>query len=155
MKSDYTKAWSILFIVAGILGLCGCSSSIWQKWNVRPVDWQSVQNAGGIRIGTPEIKEGQTLLPVECDLSGLHEITTPPTQINSALVVQSVNAQRKGAVILLQVNARLIDPTTEQTKADNSRIHYADLTGIPAGIYEVYYERAGVEGQHLGRITLP
>ncbi len=147
MSSIQCRLWVLALIAGIILGFSACST--FRYWSAQPVDWQFIQRAGGIRIGEPVTKEGKVLLPVECDLSGLQEITTQPTQMNSALVVQKVNARRVGAVIILQVISQLL----EKGEAVET-VHYADLSDIPAGTYEVYYERAGVTEQHLGQITL-
>jgi hypothetical protein len=138
-------AASALFVVlaaASHAGLIGWMTS-------RPQNWKSVQEAGGIRIGAPTEKDGRKVLPVEYDISGLTAVTRKPTVINSGLVVRKIELKRQGAQIILRVVSQLVEEHPKTAK-----VHYADLSEIPAGTYEVYYEDARDPAKQLGRIEV-
>jgi hypothetical protein len=92
-------------------------------------DWTFIQETGGIRVGAPIEKDGKQVLPVDYWPNG-----------NSGLAVRRINLTRKETPngddqIIIQVVTQLVEKG-----ADTAKIHYVDLTGIPPGRYEVYYE---------------
>lgn len=112
-------------------------------------DWAFVLRTGGMRIGAPVEKAGKRWLPVEYDVSGLTAIAQKPTLMNSGLVVRRITATRADKQIVL----RVITQAIEKGSASGST-HYADISGFPPGVYDVFYERAGDAEKHLGRIEL-
>jgi len=112
-------------------------------------DWQFVQQTGGIRIGVPIDRDGKKVLPVEYDVSGLTTVTRKPTTMNSGLAVRKIEAKKKDKQIVLRVFTQLV----EKSSITGSQ-HFADLSGIPAGSYEVFYEVAGDQEKLLGQIEI-
>ncbi len=112
-------------------------------------DWDFVQKTGGIRISNPIEKDGNTILPVEYDVSGLTTITQKPTLINSGMTVRKIGFKRNGAQIIIRVVTQVAEKGTHA-----GPIHYADLDGLPPGKYQVYYGTAGDAGRFLGEIEI-
>jgi len=112
-------------------------------------DWQFIQRTGGIRIGAPIDREGTKVLPIEYDVSGLTTITRKPTALNSGLAVRKIEAVKKDKQIILRVFTQLV----EESSITGSG-HYADLSDIPTGSYEVFYEVAGDKEKLLGQIEI-
>ena len=99
-------------------------------------DWKFIQDVGGIRVGDPIPATGDIWnLPVECDVSGLTEITTKPTGINSALVVKDIKSQTRQDKILIWVVVCVVtDKYTEPHWTKSIR-----LKGVKEGKYSVQY----------------
>lgn len=112
-------------------------------------DWQFVQQTGGIRIGAPLERDGKKILPVEYDVSGLSAVTRKPTTLNSGLAVRRIEAKMKNKQIVLRVFTQLIDKS-----GITGPLHFVDLSRIPAGSYEVFYEVAGDQEKLLGQIEI-
>lgn len=116
-----------------MLGATGCGMVTAQSR-----DWAFVQQTGGMRIGVPMEKGGREVLPVEYEL-----------KFNSALVVRQITAKQEGQQIVLRLVTQLTD------SFDHGRSPYnVDLSGIPAGTYEVFYETAGDAAKRLGQIVV-
>ncbi len=112
-------------------------------------DWQFVEDTGGMRIGVPVQKGGKKMLPIEYDASGQTTVTRKPVTMNSGLAVRKIETELKDGNIII----RVITQVVEKTSNTGSK-HFADLSGIPRGSYEVYYETAGDPKKHLGQIEV-
>ncbi len=112
-------------------------------------DWQFIQKTGGIRIGLPIDRDGKFVLPVKYDVSGLSSITCKPTLQNSGLAVRKIELSRKDNYLVLQVYTQVVENTNNKDS-----VHYVDLSGIPTGSYEVFYEIAGDQEKLLGQIEI-
>lgn len=112
-------------------------------------DWEFVQQTGGLRIGAPIEKEGRRVLPVEYDVRGLTIVTRKPTTMNSGLAVRRIEVVAKGGHIVLQVVTQVFEKNSVA-----GPLHYADLSGVPAGSFEVFYGVAGDAEKRLGRIEI-
>ena len=112
-------------------------------------DWQFVQQTGGIRIGDPMDTDGKIVLPVDYDVSGLTAVTRKPITLNSGLAVRKIKAQKKDNRLVLQVFTQLMEKSSI-----TGPHHLVDLTGIPIGTYDVYYESAEDEEKFLGHIKI-
>jgi hypothetical protein len=130
---------SVATAEAGILG--------WLTSDRR--DWQFVQNIGGIRIGTVHEVAGKKVLPVEYDVSGLTTITRKPITLNSGLTVRKVTATRRSGCLVIQVITQVVD-----AKSEARSTHLVDISDIPFGTYQVFYEKADDPEKRLGQITL-
>ena len=99
-------------------------------------DWTFMQAVGGIRVGDPQSVSRDTwTLPIECDVSGLTEVTTKPTGINSALVVKDIKTQTRQDKILVWVVVCVVtDKYTESHWAKSIQ-----LKGVKEGKYSVQY----------------
>lgn len=141
------KAVAVMFLAlaaaasahAGILG--------WLSSERR--NWQFVQDTGGIWIAAVREIAGKKVLPVEYDVSGLTAITRKPTTMNSGLAVRKIATARKGGSIIIQVVTQVVED-----KRQAAATHLVDLSDIPPGSYEVFYEIAGDPEKSLGRIEL-
>ena len=115
-------------------------------------NWKFVQSTGGLRILKPQFTGGKLLLPILYDASGLSEITCKPTALNSGIVVDKIKASRIGTNIVLQVTTCLRKDMGSTEGA--GRFHYADLSGIPAGTYQIFYGRTNDPTAILGQIRI-
>jgi len=112
-------------------------------------DWQFVQQTGGLRIGAPIGKDGRKLLPIDYDVSGLTTVTCKPTAVNSGLAVRRIEAAGKNGKIVI----RMFTQVVEKGRVSGPK-HFADLSGIPRGSYDVYYEIPGDPQKRLERVEI-
>jgi hypothetical protein len=115
-------------------------------------DWKFIQSTGGMQILTPKLTGGRMILPVLYDASGQTEITCKPSALNSSIVVDKIKVSRSGSSIILRVTTCLRKDMGSTEGAGS--IHYADLSGIPAGAYMIFYGRAGDPSTVLGQIEI-
>ncbi len=80
-------------LILGILFLTGLSSC--SVLGTNKATWNFIQSVGGIKTGTPLYTYDGWYLPIQCDVSGLHEITTQPTNMNSALECAKIDIKKK------------------------------------------------------------
>jgi len=128
------------------------SAGLLDWWVPHKADWKFIQSTGGIQVLTPKLTDGKMLLPVLYDASGMSEITCKPSVANTGIVVDRIKVSRSGHSIVLRVTTcmRKDMGSTEGT----GRIHYADLSGIPAGTYLIFYGRADDPSTVLGQIEI-
>lgn len=131
MKSLLAVVVSFTLATAAHAGVVG-----WLSSETR--DWQFIQQSGGIRIHPPIKKDGKRVLPVDYWPAG-----------NSGLAVRKIKLKKRGAQIVIRVVTQVVEEGS-----DTGRVHYVDLTGIPAGSYQVYYETAGDPMKFLGRFEI-
>jgi hypothetical protein len=115
-------------------------------------DWKFIQSTGGLRILPPQIIDGKMLLPVLYDASGLSQITCKPSALNSGIVVDKIKVRRSSDVLVIRVSTCLRKDMGSTEGAGH--IHYADLSGIPPGTYQVFYGRANDPYTILGQIDI-
>ena len=113
---------------AGIVGL----------FTAKTRNWTFIEETGGIHLGAPVAKEGKRMLPVEYWPEG-----------NSGLAVHKISLDRQDSQLVIRVVTQVVEKGS-----DTSRVHYVDLSEVPAGSYKVYYETAGDPGKLLGRIDI-
>jgi hypothetical protein len=65
------------------------------------------------------------------------------------MAVRKIEVRRNKSQILIRVVTQVVEKGS-----DTGRIHYADLSDIPAGAYEVYYESAADPVKRLGQIEI-
>jgi len=115
-------------------------------------DWDFIQSTGGIRVLKPEEAGGRIRLPVLYDASGSTATTCKPTAANTGLVVDKIKVRREAARLVIRI---LTLPVKDSGSTEGTgQLHYADLTGFPPGIYDVYYARADDRSTWLGQIEL-
>lgn len=59
-------------------------------------DWAYVQAIGGMKLGTPQQKDGNWTLPVDIDVTGSRAVTTQPTAQHPGLVCAGIQAEPHG-----------------------------------------------------------
>ena len=106
-------------------------------------DWAFIQSVGGMKVS----QDGRSLI-VDCNVSGLHEVTVEPTMVNSALGVREVKHKRVGQTIQL----RLV--TTVLGKGITTTCKPLDLSDYPAGDYAVQYVDRDGTTHALGSVSL-
>jgi len=111
--------------------------------------WKFMEAVGGIAIGQPSRKLQSVYLPVQCDVSGLTEITKKPTTINSALFVKIIKTKIEEQKIYISVKTGLV------SKNETCMCSGVDLGDIPAGNYEVIYYGSVREQHSLGSVIVP
>jgi len=111
-------------------------------------DWSFVKSVGGLKIGKPYKELNIHYLPIKVDVSGLQEITTKPTMLNSALMCSRTGLLIKGNEIYISIYTSLIN----ETAGNNCKS--IPLLGIREGKYTVYYSATNTEKHKLGSITI-
>ena len=115
-------------------------------------DWHFIQSTGGIRILPPEFMGGKVRLPVLYDASGVSQITCRPSVRNTGLVVDEIKVKREKSRLVLRI---FTSPVKDCGSTEGAgQLHYADLAGLPPGVYDVYYSAAGDPAAWLGQIEL-
>jgi hypothetical protein len=142
MKILLTILFPIMLVATSRGGIVG-----WLTSDTR--DWSFVQQTGGIRIAAPIEKEGRKVLPVEYYVQGTVAITCQPTLMNSGLAVKKIELKSQGAQIVIRVVTQVVEEGS-----DVGRVHYGNLSGFPAGSYDVFYETAGDATKRLGKIEI-
>lgn len=132
-----------------LLGLVSCH---WLP-TVTPdfvASWEFLQEVGGISLGAVEKRaENSWHLSLNCDVSGLQEITIKPRKMNSALVVRKVSKRIEDQRIILS----LFVGAPKEGKHGSSSCPPAMIQDAQPGTYEVFYDDpAGL--RKLGSITL-
>ncbi len=131
-------------VVSAIL-FCLCLSGL-----AHGESWNFLESVGGISIDTPyRTSEGTIYLPVNCDVSGLREITKKPTVMNSAIVVDAVTAKVRKNEILISVDTGLAKREAKCT------CEGVDLGNVPAGQYEVLYYGSDRQRHKIGTVLVP
>lgn len=121
---------------------------IWLSAQKRP--WAFVQAVGGIEVMAP-VRDGHGWrLPVNCNVSGLKRITREPTQLNSALVIRSIDVESRGGDLWVSVVTCLAG---EGRGAGG--LHYADVSNLRPGRYRVFYGREGDTAHAIGSVVIP
>jgi hypothetical protein len=118
----------------------------------RSADWNFIQSTGGIRILTPVTVGGKLLLPVLYDASGMSNITCEPTAVHTGVVVDKIKVSQSGTNIVIRVTTCLRKDMG--STVGEGRYHYADLSGIPPGSYQIFYGRADDPTAVLGQIVI-
>jgi hypothetical protein len=101
--------------------------------SVKDRDWAFMQSVGGMAVTSARGPDGRRHLAVECDVSGVREISVKPTAINSGIVAHEVRVRRSGAALYLIVRTAI--PSPGRTSACDA----VSLGVPPAGRYDVYY----------------
>ena len=114
-------------------------------------DWQFVQSVGGIAVGTPQRgANGQVLLPVNCDVSGLRAVTASPSAINSGIACEAPAVVVRGRSVYIAVVTSL-----PSEKVGSARCPDANLGTLAPGRYAVFYGSAEDTAHPLGSIEVP
>lgn len=131
---------NVLLIASTLLVACTATSE--------PRDWSFVQSVGGISVGEPAQSNGVWLLPVEADVSGLREVTTKPTAMNSGIACHSVAATIEGQSIFLVVS------TTVAGQGRMAQCPSAALGQLRAGAYSVLYRGPNEAAIYLRQVSI-
>lgn len=131
MKSFLTLLIALMMVNSAEAGIVGWFTSKTQPWSF-------IQKTGGIHIAPPMQKGEKKVLPVTYWPEG-----------NSGLVVRAIKLKQKKAQLSIQVVTQVIEKGS-----DTSARHFVDLSKIPPGLYEVYYETMGDPKKRLGRILI-
>ncbi len=83
-------------------------------------------------------KDGKKVLPVTYWPEG-----------NSGLVVRNIKLKQVEKQLSIQVVTQVIEKGS-----DTAARHFVDLSKIPPGLYDVYYETVGDPKKKLGRILI-
>jgi hypothetical protein len=113
-----------------------------------PRDWAFVDSVGGMAVQHAALKTGRWVLNINADVSGLTEISTKPTLVNSALICESTSAEVKGDTIYLTINTGIV------REGYSSKCPAADLGIIKEQTYHVVYKSPSKADHALGDITI-
>ncbi|NNC89544.1 MAG: hypothetical protein HKN82_13905 [Akkermansiaceae bacterium] len=106
-------------------------------------DWKFIQAVGGMKVSAKD-----HVLLVECDVSGLKQVTVKPTLINSGIGVRGLKHKRDGNTIHLTVVTSVLE------KGMKTSPKPVDLSDCPAGEYSVQYLDPDGTKHALGKITV-
>lgn len=123
------------------LALCSCSVAAERQ------DWEFVQSVGGIVVGGQD--KNPNWLHLRGDVSGLHEFTFKPKQLNSALALKEVYASASDGVINVYISTTLISK-----KYNNTKIEGVDISGVQAGKYIVKYLNKNGSSVEIGTVSI-
>ena len=124
-----------------ILILCSCSVVEERQ------DWSFIESVGGINVGAQD--KNPNWLILRGDVSGLHEFSVKPTQLNSALALKSVEASADNPAINLYVTTTVISKKFSTTKIEG-----ADISSVKAGQYTVQYLNKDGSVVKIGNVTI-
>ena len=106
-------------------------------------DWQFIQSVGGMKVSVEDHS-----LNIECDVSGVKQVTVRPSMINSALGVRKVKHTRDGDTIYLTIVTSVIE------KGISTSPKPVDLSDYPMGEYSVQYLDPDGAKHAVGKITV-
>lgn len=113
-----------------------------------PRDWSFMQSVGGVALGAASVKEGEWLLGIRANVSGLEQITQKPTLQNSGTVCTETAARVKRDFIFITISAGVV------REGYSASCPSAELGKVAEGSYKVFYQSPGGELQPLGAIML-
>jgi hypothetical protein len=97
----------LITLAAGVAVALGCGMAVVTS---EQRDWNFIQSVGGLAVGEPQkLADGNYRLPINCDVSGLKQVTIKPTLINSALAVRETGCAVRGQTIQLWVKTCVLD----------------------------------------------
>jgi hypothetical protein len=108
----------------------------------QPRGFAFLQNRGGIAIAPVERKNGDWLLPVQCNVSGIKTITVAPSVIHASLAWSKSVARIEENTIYLQVYTAM-----QGSRAPSAECGPAQLRRARPGSYQVYYLDPAPEGE--------
>jgi hypothetical protein len=109
--------------------------------------WSFIESVGGIRVaGAQRNEDGGVTLDLDCDVSGLRTITTPPTVVNSALGVRRVDVERRDSILIVSIHV-----TVQAT----STCPHPTVRSLPPGEYAVVYRGADRDVHPIGSVAVP
>ncbi len=108
----------------------------------QPRSFAFLQNRGGIAIAPVERKNGDWLLPVACNVSGIKTITVTPSVIHASLAWSKSVARIEEKTIYLQVFTAM-----QGSRAPSAECGPAPLRRARPGSYQVYYLDPPPEGE--------
>jgi hypothetical protein len=82
----------------------------------------------------------------------MSNITCEPAVVHSDFVVDKIKVSRDGANIVIRVTTCLRKDMG--STVGEGRYHYADLSGIPPGTYQIFYGSADDPAAVLGQIVI-
>ncbi len=132
------------FITAVLLFAYNASSEMW--------DWTFVRSVGGLRYGTPVRRvDGQVLLPLEADVSGLKSFTERPTTVNSGIVCKGWRSTIHGLEIRITLDAGLAGIEGKNARCPSE----VKLGKLEQGRYTLVYADPDQTTHDLGALEVP
>jgi hypothetical protein len=132
--------------MAGALLALGCGMAVVTS---EQRDWAFIQSVGGLAVGESQKQaDGTHRLPINCDVSGLKQVTIKPTLINSALAVRETCHAVRGQTIQLWIKTCVIDSRHSPAAPD------VVLKNIPPGRYQVQYRNRDGSVMNLREIEI-
>ena len=146
---NFIKALVTLLVA---IGFAGCSVST-GPMPAGEQNWDFIQRAGGIDVGTPKLVSKNTYeLPIRCNVTGLEEITVKPTYTSTSIMCREVKARVDGANILLTV---VVAPD-ESSGSENLRSGCPNviLKNLMSGTYVVQYLAPGGQTTKIKELVI-
>ena len=130
---------ALLLILSASIAYCGLTGFLTKETR----DWKFIQSVGGMKITQKE-----NVLHVDCDVSGLTEVTVKPTIINSGLGVRKLEHKKAGKTIQLSLITSVIEKGIKPTCKP------LDLSSYAPGEYSVVYLDPDGKTHALGKVVL-
>jgi hypothetical protein len=115
-------------------------------------DWTFVRSVGGLRYGTPVRQaDGQVLLPLEADVSGLQSFTERPTTLNSGIVCKGWRSTIHGREIRITLDAGIAGIEGKNARCPSA----VSLGKLEPGHFTLVYGNRDQTTHDLGAIDIP
>lgn len=115
------------------------------------LDWDAVQACGGLRIlDGVRLPDGDVLLPVAFDVSGLREVTVAPRTLNSTLVVLDAPVRLEAGRLRLGLVVAVAGATGATSQAPVAR-----PGPLPAGLHPLEFENPDGSTVALPPVRIP
>jgi len=115
-------------------------------------DWVFVRSVGGLRYGTATRQtDGQVLLPLEADVSGLKAFTEPPTAVNSGVVCKGWRATVRERTVRITLDAGIAGIGGKNARCPSE----VKLGKLEPGHYALVYADPDQTPHDLGAVDVP
>jgi hypothetical protein len=102
------------------------------------LNWNQVQDVGGLRIDDIQMTDNQYFIPIYCNVSGIEKVSVDPKTMNSGIVFKEYKYLINDTKILLNILVTIPSNEYKNAASTNSGI-YIKKSSIKPGKYKVYY----------------
>lgn len=143
------KTWGLIAAIALAIGGAAQAQDGAQE-ETYIANWSEVTAAGGMAVdGVSRDEAGNLLLNVRCDISGVRQITTLPTVLNSKVAINELSASLNGNAIELRMQLRKTRFSTKDSKCTP-----VPLPNLGPGSYNVLFLGPDDQRQTLGQVEV-
>jgi hypothetical protein len=131
MRANILSLSATLLVLSVLSLLTSCSSLF---TDTKKLDHRTIESLGGIAMGKARIDtRGHVIIPIDCDVSGTRQITTPPTRLESGLACLPPEVTIKEQTVWITLKTR------RTAKHLSSKCPDLDLGKLPPETYLIYY----------------
>jgi len=115
-------------------------------------DWTFVRSVGGLHYGTPVRQaDGQLVLPLEADVSGLTAFTEQPTAVNSGIVCKGWRSTVRAREIRITLDTGVAGVGGHNARCPSE----VGLGKLEPGHYTLVYADSDQTTHDLGAVDVP